>query len=95
MTKIRKWNYGNYSSGNYGAHTIAIDIGNITLYFSYNTIVAFRSYEHGLVISENNWGRTTGKHLNWINDNKKLRISHEEFEQKLTELLKEHNLIVR
>lgn len=34
---VRKWNYGEYSSDNYGAHSTAISLGDRTLYFSYNT----------------------------------------------------------
>jgi hypothetical protein len=63
---IRKWNYMNgYSSNNYGAHSIAISLGNLTVWFSYDTIVAFMD-GHGKVVSENVWGPTTGKHLNEI-----------------------------
>lgn len=41
ITDIKKWNYGDYSSNNYGANTIAIEFGKRRIYFSYNTIVAF------------------------------------------------------
>jgi hypothetical protein len=77
-------NYGKYDSSNYGAHTIYIDVGKYCFYFSYQTCVAFYDAEQGgLVVSENIWGTTTGKHLNWIQDNKKLRINNSEFEMKL------------
>lgn len=92
MTQIKKWNYGNYSN-NYGAHCIAIDVGSLTLYFSYDTVVAFTD-DSGLVISENNWGSTTGKHLNAISENKKLRIPRADFEAKLNEVLKKHDLSI-
>lgn len=94
MTTIRKWNYGNYSGGNYGAHSLAIQIGNLTLYFSYNTVIAFRTPETGLVVSVNQWGPTTGKHLNRIMDNKNFRIPRAEFEAKLQNMLKSRNLDV-
>lgn len=91
MTQISKRSYGNYSTSNYGAHCMVIDVGRVRLYFSYDTVVAF-SDGCGLVICENDWGPTTGKHLNWINDDKSKRIPSGEFEKKLAKLLKKYNL---
>ena len=45
-----------------------------------------------LVISENVWGTTTGKHLNWINEDKTKRIPNKEFEQKLSKILTKFDL---
>lgn len=56
----------------------SVSIGDITLYFSYETIVAFRTPKTGMVASENVWGNTTGKHLNWISD-KSQRIPRQDF----------------
>ena len=80
----RKWNYGNYSSDNYGSHTQAFtdNYGN-DYYFSYNTLVAFRSNKTGLVVMENYWGSTTGKHLNWINRDHSIRVDEDTFEKLL------------
>jgi len=86
----RKWNYGDYSSDNYGAHTIAVEIPptrkgkhGITLYFSYNTIVAFRGFidnnNYGLFVAKNVWGSTTGKHLNYICRDKSDRLDYGTF----------------
>ena len=86
---IRKWNYGDYSSQNYGANTIAVAIGGATFYFSYDTVVAFYSPNTGRVASENVWSVTTGKHLNWIEPDHDRRIPNEEFLEKLEELLGE------
>jgi len=88
--KVSKGNYGQYSSDNYGAHTLYFDDakGN-RFYYSYDTLVAFRTAESGLVIRQNDWGPTTGKHLNWINKNHSLRVSGEVFEQKYKDLFKE------
>jgi hypothetical protein len=80
---VRIGNYGQYDSGNYGAHTIYIDVGSFTFYFSYQTCVAFNSPGMGLVVSENIWSTTTGKHLNWIQEDKKRRIKNDEFEAML------------
>jgi hypothetical protein len=79
--------YGQYSSDNYGAHTLRVELPGITLYFSYHTVIAFRGRTYGLRVSENLWGPTTGKHLNWISDDKSRRVSREEFERSLKEEL--------
>ena len=94
VTKITKRNYGNYSSDNYGAHSINITVGSLDLYFSYDTIVAFRDGFDELVIIKNCWGPTTGKHLNWINSNKKIRVDSAIFDQKLAQVLEKHKLNV-
>jgi hypothetical protein len=51
-----------------------------TLYFSYSTLIAFR-HGGGLVISENCWNNTTGKHLNAIDRDKNKRLPRAEFEK--------------
>ena len=78
--------YGDYASSNYGAHALRVTIGSLTVYFSYKTPVAFQT-PHGLVCSENVWSTTTGKHLNWIQPNKKNRIPNAEFEQRFKDVL--------
>lgn len=83
--------YGRYSSDNYGLNTMEVKIGSLTLYYSYETIVAFRDYDLGLVVSTNIWSTTTGKHLSWIDGgNKKNRLDHNDFVEKLNETLKKH-----
>ena len=81
--------YGNYSSDNYGAHTLEVSVPGLgTFYFSYETVIAFRGPD-GLRVSENCWGPTTGKHLNWIDRGRKeSRLSRRDFEKELSELLK-------
>ena len=81
MTMPKISNYGQYSSGNYGAHTLLIEVGPVDLYFSYQTMVAFRSPQTGLVMTTNYWGQTTGKHLNWISRTAP-RLQSDEFEAK-------------
>ena len=81
---IKKWNYGNYSSNNYGYHSLAFrDINNNAYYYSYETLIAFESIKTGLVIRQNVWGNTTGKHLNWINSDKSIRVNEDTFNKKL------------
>ena len=74
-------NYGNYSSSNYGAHTLCVSMMGIDVYFSYKTPVAFRTFGCGLVIHQNDWGPTTGKHLNFINPDKSVRVNDDRFKQ--------------
>jgi hypothetical protein len=78
--------YGNYSSNNYGVNTLYVTIDGVTIYFSYQTIVAFE-YEGELTISENIWSVTTGKHLNMIEPEKSIRVPNEEFRRELTRML--------
>lgn len=73
-------NYGQYSSANYGVNTLKLYIGNVTLWFSYRTLVAFQVCGSEKVIRHNDWGQTTGKHLNWIDPDHSVRLSGEEFE---------------
>ena len=83
------FNYSNYSSSNYGAHTIAVKINNKTYYYSYETLVAFEGYNKGKyynVVMKNYWSNTTGKHLNFIDGgDKKSRVDKETFNKLLNE----------
>lgn len=79
--------YGNYESDNYGAHTLCVDFDSFRLYYSYKTIVAFYDVVTGLVCCENVWGVTTGKHLNWIQPDKKKRVKSEQFDIMLKNML--------
>ena len=83
-------NYGHYESGNYGAHTLKVDLGNMNIYYSYETIVAYSDVQDGLVCSQNAWTVTTGKHLNWIQADKKSRLPFDQFKVMLEEALKRH-----
>jgi hypothetical protein len=58
--------YGQYSSSNYGAHCLRLDFGPITVWYSYDTPVAFHIDGQNRVVRKNDWNRTTGKHLRWI-----------------------------
>lgn len=93
-TTVSVRSYGNYSSDNYGAHALRVSVGSLNLYFSYKTCIAFEN-GRGLKVSENVWGPTTGKHLNWLDSgNKKKRLPRAQFEQELAELLQRHQLEV-
>ena len=83
--------YGKYSSDNYGVNALRVNLGTITLYYSYQTIVAYRDIQDGLVVHVNDWGTTTGKHLNWLDDgDKKYRLMRNEFEKMLKAALDRH-----
>ena len=58
-------------------------VGSLTLAFSYQTIIAFQQGWGSWVVHENDWGPTTGKHLNWVNDEKKGRLPDDEFDAQL------------
>lgn len=88
--QIRKYVYCQNTTGE---NALAVQIGELTVYFSYETVVAFRSPKTGLVVSENVWSTTTGKHLNAIGP-KDMRIDNEEFQILLNETLKTHGLEV-
>lgn len=94
INDVTFWNYGNYSSSNYGAHTMAFrDAQGNRYWFSYETLVAFRIGGEFHIV-KNYWGPTTGKHLNWIDDRKEIRETREEFEknfERLTESKKGEN----
>lgn len=84
MSKLPKFeSYGNYSSDNYGVHSLVFTIGDFNIYFSYKTPIAYQHPRTGLVCRNNEWGKTTGKHLNILQPDKKKRISGNEFERNL------------
>jgi len=82
-TEIRMWNYCDTSD-----RARAVQIEDLELYFSYETLIAFRSNKSGLVIRENNWSVTTGKHLNAVNPDHSIRISDKYFNEELEALLR-------
>jgi len=82
------WGYGNYSSDNYGKNALVVALNNVRVFFSYQTPIAYETSQEGLVVRENDWGPTTGKHMDWIDGgNKDRRISGPEFENRLGVLI--------
>lgn len=83
MTNLPSWQtYGNYSSGNYGAHALQFFTSEGTFWFSYKTLVAFKKLGGPRIVRQNDWSTTTGKHLNAIDGgDKKSRVSAVEFER--------------
>ena len=63
----------NLGTVNKNSVTIANSNKQVSLYFSYDTLIAVDD-----IVSENNWSVTTGKFLNELEPNHKNRISHEQ-----------------
>lgn len=64
-----------------------VTIGGTRFWFSYETIIAFN--DGNLCVCEKEWSNTTGRHLNMIDgSDKKNRISHNEFQKRLEDLLR-------
>jgi hypothetical protein len=63
-----------------------VQLGDVTIWFSYRTPIAFLAPGKGKVVRENEWGPTTGKHLGYV-DSRNGRVSGAEFEQQLEQLL--------
>ena len=83
-----KWSYMSSSNPNYGVNSVAVEFGPMVIYFSYDTVVAFSLPGEGLVVSENLWGPTTGKHINSISGVfASKRIDRDEFEKRFNALM--------
>ena len=84
--------YTNYTGRNTESHLVSV--GQLDVYFSYTTVVAFRSPNSGLVVSENQWGPTTGRHLNEIDGGEQDdRLPRREFVAMLEKTLDEYGLL--
>lgn len=64
-----------------------VTLPGIRMWFSYETCIAFRTTRDGLVVSENGWSRTTGKHLNYVDPAKRRRIPYSDFKTRLQQAL--------
>ena len=88
MNNIRVYNYGNYSSENYGAHSLCFEAPSGKYWFSYDTLVAFNINGEFHII-KNYWGTTTGKHLNWICGDHSIREDRETFDANFNRLVED------
>ena len=82
MNIPKHWCYYDYANSNYGLHALAFrdSQGNV-FYFSYDTLVAFSSIRlQKKYCLKNYWQATTGKHLNKIEPNHKMRLEQEAFD---------------
>ena len=88
MKNIRFYNYGGYSSDNYGAHSLCFVTPSGKYWFSYDTLVAFNINGEFHII-KNYGGTTTGKHLNWICDDHSIREDRETFDANFNRLVED------
>ena len=64
-----------------------VELGDFTIWFSYRTPIAFDD-GHQFVIRRNEWGPTTGKHLNIADGGRGAeRIDGDEFKRKLDDAI--------
>jgi hypothetical protein len=51
-----------------------LDMGSLTVWFSYETPIAFQRDGCKIVVRKNEWKTTTGRHLNELQPDHKLRV---------------------
>lgn len=65
-------------------NAMSVTLGKLVLYFSYETIIAFNPHDGKPVrVRVNEWGPTTGKHMNIIDGGTKSRFIANEFNDRL------------
>lgn len=69
------------------ANYATVTVGNLTLHFSYETVIGMQWKSGPVIARENDWGPTTGKHLNRIQPDKSKRLPSAEFESVLAGVL--------
>ncbi len=81
-TEKIKISLANEGTINKNSLVLQTEKGSIKLFFSYETIISFcGGSDEGTI--ENLWSTTTGKFLNELQPNKKLRLKEEEFNKRL------------
>ncbi len=68
-----------------------VSVNGLTLWFSYETVIAFQDTGN-IVVSENVWGPTTGKHINAVSYVDTERTPRAEFIAALNATLTAHSL---
>jgi hypothetical protein len=63
--EVKRETYAKYKSTKGELETQLVKVGKVWLYFSFAELVAIRRGED-LVVCENVWSSTTGKHLNML-----------------------------
>lgn len=61
-------------------------VNDFCFWFSYETIIAYRSPNGQVVCSRNKWSNTTGKHINEIEPDKSRRLEPAVFENAVDSL---------
>lgn len=81
MKKIPSFSCYMDRGSNYGLDSLVFQTSEGRFWFSYKTLVAFKFWDKDIVCRQNDWGPTTGKHLNAIQPDHKRRVSEEEFKR--------------
>jgi hypothetical protein len=85
VTVIPKLSYYYRTNSGEQPNAVCVEVNGTQFYFSYQTCVAFR-HKGKLVVCENIWSATTGRHLNAIDGGaREQRVGWAEFEQLLEE----------
>jgi len=72
-------------------NTAHVHIGDLRLFYSYETCVAFKETGGSWVVSENIWSATTGRHImTETGVNPAGRLPHQEFTEALSEACARH-----
>jgi len=69
------------------ANFSCLEIGHLTIWFSYETPIALFEGGRGMSVRKNDWGPTTGKHINAIQSDKTGRVAGFEFEKRLEQAM--------
>lgn len=75
--------------GRYNGRAIRVDLGNVTIWFSYTTPIAFQKGNGPIVARANDWGHTTGRHLDYVGVDREDRVDGEEFVELLNKALRD------
>jgi hypothetical protein len=76
--------FSTYCPNTTAANALVFDLGNgFRVWYSYKTPVAFSTGNGRILVRENEWGPTTGKHLNAIDRGEGGRVPGAEFEELL------------
>lgn len=70
----------------YKPNLVKIELGHLSLYFSYAECIGLQIDNNEPIFSENIWSLTTAKHLNFLGSKKENRLPREQF----LELLERH-----
>lgn len=74
---------------------LSLGFGNVTLYFSYRTVIGLNSPLTGSVCCQNEWGPTTEKHMKAAGfSDKNARKPYDEFQQVLKQVLDHYDLLL-
>jgi len=57
-----------------GPSSEVVDLGFLKVWFSYQTVIAFQPKGEAVIVCQNEFGPTTGKHLNRIPHNSEDRL---------------------